>query len=140
MKGVLKVPWIFYKLIINTWISDSLLIFSSFSFAGSYCHVATAVMQMVQQSKETGSDPDSCLPVDDINSLFLELAPKCPMLMFKWCYLLTLVNFGDQTFWAKILRTQPHDLILDQGYYKIVFLPLFPVVMLHDCSSHLSIY
>lgn len=113
---------------------------SIFSFAGSYCRVATAVMQMVHQSKEMGSDPNSCLPIEDINSLFLELAPKCPMLMFKWCYLLTLVNFGDQAFWAQILRTQPHDLILDQGYYKLIFsLSTFPVVMLHDCISHLSI-
>jgi hypothetical protein len=78
-------------------------------------------MQMVQQGKEMGSDPNSCLPINDINNLFLELAPKCPMLMFKWCYLLTLVNFSDQTFWAQILRTQPHDLILEQGYYKAVF-------------------
>lgn len=93
----------------------------SFLFPGSYCRVATAVMQMVQQGKEMGSDPNSCLPIDDINSLFLELAPKCPMLMFKWCYLLTLVNFNEQTFWAQILRTHPHDLILEQGYCKTVF-------------------
>lgn len=90
-------------------------------FAGSYCRVATAVMQMVRQGKEMESDPNTCLPIDDINSLFLELAPKCPMLMFKWCYILTLVNFGDQAFWAQILRTQPHDLILEQGYYEPVF-------------------
>ena len=79
-------------------------------------------MQMVQQGKEGERDPNTCVPIDDINSLFLELAPKCPMLMFKWCYLLTLVNFGDQAFWAQILRTQPHDLILEQGYYKPVFI------------------
>jgi len=79
-------------------------------------------MQMVQQGKEGESDPNTCVPIDDINSLFLELAPKCPLLMFKWCYLLTLVNFGDQAFWAQILRTQPHDLILEQGYYKPVFI------------------
>ncbi|KDR16213.1 huntingtin [Zootermopsis nevadensis] len=83
--------------------------------SGRYCRVATAVMQMVQQGKEMGSDPNSCLPINDINNLFLELAPKCPMHMFKWCYILTLVNFSDQTFWAQILRTQPHDLILEQG-------------------------
>lgn len=98
-------------------------------FAGRYCRVATAVMQMVQEGKEMGSDPNSCLPINDINNLFLELAPKCPMHMFKWCYILTLVNFSDQTFWAQILRTQPHDLILEQGYYKTVF---------YFCFSHAS--
>jgi hypothetical protein len=78
-------------------------------------------MHMVQQGKEMGSDPNSCLPINDFNNLFLELAPKCPMLMFKWCYLLTLVNFSDQAFWARILHTQPHDFILEQGYYKAIF-------------------
>jgi hypothetical protein len=99
-------------------------------FAGSYCRVATAVMQMIQHGKEMGNDPNSCLPIDDINNLFLELAPKCPMLMFKWCYLLTLVNYSDQTFWAHILHTQPHDLILEQRYDKAVV--FFSFLMLHD--------
>ncbi|XP_069698723.1 huntingtin isoform X2 [Periplaneta americana] len=86
-----------------------LLLYCIYMFeSGSYCRVATAAMQMVQQG-------DASLPLGDMNRVFLELAPKCPMLVFQWCYLLTLLNFSDQAFWAQVLRTQPHELILDQG-------------------------
>ena len=80
--------------------------------AGSYCRVATAVIEMLQ------SDNDAIgifISIEDMNTLLLALAPKCPLLTFQWCYLLTLVNFNDQTFWAKVLCTQSRDFILEQG-------------------------
>ncbi|XP_066998979.2 huntingtin [Anabrus simplex] len=80
--------------------------------SGSYCRVATAAMEMIQGR---GDGIPQCLPVDDINTLFVELAPKCPLLTFEWCYLLGLLSYNSQPFWARILRTHPEHLILKQG-------------------------
>ncbi|KAJ9589854.1 hypothetical protein L9F63_017009 [Diploptera punctata] len=80
--------------------------------SGSYCRVATAVIQMLQSDEEAA---DVMISIEQMNTLLLALAPKCPLLTFQWCYLLTLVNFSDQIFWAKVLCTQSCDLILQQG-------------------------
>nr|CAD7204343.1 unnamed protein product [Timema douglasi] len=80
---------------------------------GSYCRVANATMLMIQ------SDGPESLPMADVNTLFLELSTRCPLLTFLWCYLLTLLNYSDQGFWAQVLRTQPHQLLLDQRYSTV---------------------
>nr|CAD7575629.1 unnamed protein product [Timema californicum] len=80
---------------------------------GSYCRVANATMLMIQ------SEGPESLPMADVNTLFLELSTRCPLLTFLWCYLLTLLNYSDQGFWAQVLRTQPHQLLLDQRYSTV---------------------
>nr|CAD7458552.1 unnamed protein product [Timema tahoe] len=81
--------------------------------SGSYCRVANATMLMIQ------SEGPESLPMADVNTLFLELSTRCPLLTFLWCYLLTLLNYSDQGFWAQVLRTQPHQLLLNQRYSTI---------------------
>nr|CAD7591330.1 unnamed protein product [Timema genevievae] len=76
--------------------------------SGSYCRVANATMLMIQ------SEGPESLPMADVNTHFLELSTRCPLLTFLWCYLLTLLNYSDQGFWAQVLRTQPHQLLLNQ--------------------------
>ncbi|KAJ8868819.1 hypothetical protein PR048_030360 [Dryococelus australis] len=80
--------------------------------SGSYCRVAKAMMYMVDAKK---SDENSA-PMNEINVLFLKLATRCPLLAFQWCYLLTLLNYQNQDFWAQVLR-KPHELILNQRYF-----------------------
>ncbi|XP_049777630.1 huntingtin [Schistocerca cancellata] len=76
--------------------------------SGSYCKVATAAMEMVQVS------PTDSL-VGNMNKIFLELAARCPLLTFLWCYLLILLGYCDRSFWASILRTKPVPLLMDEG-------------------------
>ncbi|KAK7793413.1 hypothetical protein R5R35_014313 [Gryllus longicercus] len=93
--------------------------------SGSYCRVATAAIQMLRgesckdsmEALDTSEDrvPVVPLPVENINSLFYELAPRCPMLTVQWCYLLALLGYNNQSFWASIMRTQPAHPILGQG-------------------------
>ncbi|PSN49021.1 Huntingtin [Blattella germanica] len=84
--------------------------------SGSYCRVASAIIEMIQEDKDEKNESNGTLnSIKDLNKILLDLAPKCPLLMFKWCYFLTLVNFSDQTFWAQVLCTQSHDFIFDQS-------------------------
>lgn len=50
-----------------------------------------------------GHATEDSLLLEDANAVFLELAPACPLLMFLWCYLLTLLNYGNHAFWARVL-------------------------------------
>nr|CAD7394386.1 unnamed protein product [Timema cristinae] len=75
--------------------------------------VANATMLMIQ------SEGPESLPMADVNTLFLELSTRCPLITFLWCYLLTLLNYSNQGFWAQVLRTQPHQLLLNQRYSTV---------------------
>ncbi|XP_063237175.1 huntingtin isoform X2 [Bacillus rossius redtenbacheri] len=87
-----------------------LLLFCIHMFeSGSYCRVAKAMMHMV----DAKNCDENSAPMDELNMLFLKLATRCPLLAFQWCYLLTLLNYQNQDFWAQVLR-EPHELILNQ--------------------------
>lgn len=56
-----------------------------------------------------GHATEDSLLLEDANAVFLELAPACPLLMFLWCYLLTLLNYGNHAFWARVLPSLNKD-------------------------------
>lgn len=66
--------------------------------SGSHCKIASAAVELV-----AGHATEDSLLLEDANAVFLELAPACPLLMFLWCYLLTLLNYGNHAFWARVL-------------------------------------
>lgn len=65
---------------------------------GSHCKIASAAVELV-----AGHATEDSLLLEDANAVFLQLAPACPLLMFLWCYLLTLLNYGNHAFWARVL-------------------------------------
>lgn len=56
-----------------------------------------------------GHATEDSLLLEDANAVFLQLAPACPLLMFLWCYLLTLLNYGNHAFWARMLPPAVRD-------------------------------
>ncbi|KAF4521052.1 hypothetical protein B566_EDAN008124 [Ephemera danica] len=71
--------------------------------SGSYRKVATATMVLVQ--KPNICNEDDQLHVENINKMFLRLAPFCPLLTFLWCYMLVLMGHNSLKFWAQALYT-----------------------------------
>lgn len=54
------------------------------------------------------------IPLDLININFYKLTYFYPILTFKWCYLLALLNYNDRKFWANIMQVTETYGILDQ--------------------------
>ncbi|XP_064465594.1 huntingtin-like [Ornithodoros turicata] len=71
---------------------SSLLLYLTHMFqSGSFRCVATAAMEAVKSS------------CDAINEHFLHLAYLYPTLTVQWCNVLTLLNYGEQQFWSRVL-------------------------------------
>ena len=66
--------------------------------AGSHCKIGNAAVEMV-----AGHATEDSLLLEDANAVFHQLAMSCPLLMFLWCYLLTLLNYSNHAFWARVL-------------------------------------
>ncbi|XP_048514714.1 huntingtin isoform X2 [Athalia rosae] len=71
--------------------------------SGSHCKVANATMQMIQRRNVSEEDK---LPVEELNSLMLQLASKSPIITCQWTYLMTLLSFSELTYWERILATE----------------------------------
>lgn len=74
--------------------------------SGSHCKVANATIQMIQGR---GVFEEDKLPIDDLNSVMLNVGKKCPMLICQWAYLMTLLGYNEMTFWSEILGTRPTE-------------------------------
>ena len=40
--------------------------------------------------------------LDEISNNFLKVATEYPVLIFLWCYVLTLLNYNDHGFWSEV--------------------------------------
>lgn len=69
--------------------------------SGSHCKVANTAIQLILH--------DENILINNINAIFLKLAPFCPLITLEWCYLLTLLNYNDEKFWSVILQTPKCD-------------------------------
>lgn len=72
--------------------------------SGSHRKIGRAAVELV-----AGHATEDSLLLEDANAVFLELASTCPLLMFLWCYLLTLLNYGNHAFWARVLPSIAKD-------------------------------
>ncbi|CAK9812056.1 Htt [Anthophora plagiata] len=71
--------------------------------SGSHCKVANAAIQMIQGRNIPEEEK---LPINDLNSLMLNIGNKCPTLTCQWAYLMTLLGYNEMNFWSKVLGTR----------------------------------
>ncbi|XP_040360648.1 huntingtin isoform X2 [Ixodes scapularis] len=68
--------------------------------SGSFRRVATAAMEAVHAESSAGTE---VCGIEETNEHFLSLAYAYPTLTVQWCNILTLVNYGQQGFWSRLL-------------------------------------
>lgn len=80
---------------------STLLLYLTHMFqSGSFRCVATAAMEAVHAESTAGTE--AC-GIEEINQHFLSLAYSYPTLTVQWCNVLTLLNYGEQSFWSRVL-------------------------------------
>lgn len=79
-----------------------------FCVLGSHCKIANSAINIISSNNEDSE----LVNLKDVNNIILKLAPFCPLLTLEWCYLLTLLNYNDSSFWSMILRSPKCDRIV----------------------------
>lgn len=75
-----------------------------FLISGSHCKIANTAIDLIFNGEQ--------IPIGQMNKKFIIFAPHCPLLFLEWCYLLTLLNYNEESFWSTVLQTQKSDGII----------------------------
>lgn len=81
---------------------------------GSFRRVATAAMEAAHAESSTGTE---VCGIEEMNEHFLCLAYSYPTLTVQWCTILTLLNYGEQGFWCRVLWPSSTSLACGCGLF-----------------------
>lgn len=94
---------------------SSLLLYLTHMFqSGSFRRVATAAMEAAHAESSTGTE---VCGIEEMNEHFLCLAYSYPTLTVQWCTILTLLNYGEQGFWCRVLWPSSTSLACGCGLF-----------------------
>lgn len=110
---------------------------------GNHCKITNVAIDMLENEPKSTLD----IRLHTLSDKFVKLAPFFPTLSIEWCYLLTVLNYSNRTYWNSMLRineahTKPemyvkaHTNSLFHTHTHTHVLSSFHFVETHRCRHH----